>query len=99
MSNNPQVNLTGLAWLLPSPTLRQRFAQHSLPIPTRLPVRWVRPNAPGRAEIQLPGAIAKALQLPSSFITVQETQLRPASSIVLWSTARSTVRRSVGAIG
>jgi hypothetical protein len=60
-------NLTGFAWLLPSPALRQHFAQHSLPIPTRLPVRWVRSSAPGRAEIQLPGAIARALQLPSSF--------------------------------
>lgn len=98
MSNNPQVNLAGLTWLLPSPALRQRFAQQGIPAPTRLPVRWVRPLAPGKAQVQLPGAIARALHLPP-FITAPETHLRPASSAVLWSSARSAVRRSVGAVG
>jgi hypothetical protein len=89
----------GLAWLVPSPAQRQRFVKHGLPIPLRVPVRWVRTTSSGHALIQLPGALAQALALPSPFVTIPAHQLRPVTSVLLWSAARSTLRRSLGCIG
>ena len=93
------IGKAGFAWLVVSPAVRRWFVQRSVPTPLRVPVRIVRSLGRGLASVQLPGALATALGLPSPFVTVAEAGLRPASSALLWAAARSSVRRSVGAIG
>jgi len=89
----------GFYWLVVTPAVKRWFTQRNVPAPLRVPVRFVRLLGKGLASVQLPGALADALGLPTTFVTVAEAGLRPAISVVVWAAARSSVRRSVGAIG
>ena len=99
---NP-TSAAGFYWLVVTPAVKRWFTQRHVPAPLRVPVRFVRLLGKGLASVQLPGALADALaprgHPPTTFITIAQAGLRPAVSVVVWSAARSAVRRSVGAIG
>jgi hypothetical protein len=49
--------------------------------------------------VQLPAALSRRLALPSPFLPVPASQLRPVGSMLLWATARSVLRRALGGLG
>ena len=89
----------GLSWLLVSPALRRQFTQRGLAVPFRVPVRWAGYAKDELPLVQLPTALSRALGLSSPFLATPAGQLRPARSVLLWASARRTLRRSLGAIG
>lgn len=81
-------------WLVISPAIARWFTQRNLPVPVRIPVRWHGPSYKGCSCVALSAAPARALGLPTIFIDVADTQLRPVYNMSLFVQAKMNFRKA-----